>query len=293
VVDLRGEFRRGVVDDFVSAYREGRTPNPCIRCNERVKFHALERMADRMGIRWIATGHYARVERAEGGGEALLAASDRRKDQSYVLFPVSRGALSRLLLPLGELPKPRVRELARDASLPVASKRESQDICFVPGGNHAAFLERNGVVAIPGEVVDSAGRVVGSHGGIHRYTVGQRKGVGIASAEPLHVLSIDPRRNRVAVGRRDELPRRSFSVSALHWLVDPPGASFTAACMTRYRRPAAEAEVTLLPGGRGRVDLRGEGEVAAPGQAAVFYRDDRVLGGGWIESDPTPGEGEG
>jgi tRNA-specific 2-thiouridylase len=294
VVDLKGEFRRGVVDDFVSAYREGRTPNPCIRCNERVKFRALEEMADRLGIRRIATGHYARVERGDGRDAALLAASDRRKDQSYALFPISRGTLSRLLLPLGGLSKPRVRDLARLASLPVAEKAESQDICFVPGGDPAAFLEEHGISAVPGEVVDGEGRILGEHGGIHRFTVGQRKGIGIASAEPLYVLSIDPRRNRVTVGRREELSRRSFPVSSLHWLEDPPPEErFVAACMTRYRRPPVEAEVTLLAGGRGRVDLRGEGVVAAPGQAAVFYRDERVLGGGWIEPDPGPPEEEG
>lgn len=286
VPNFREEFADAVVDDFAREYQNGRTPNPCVRCNQFVRFDGLIRRADELGIDYVATGHYARVEwDASRGEHVLLKAVDPRKDQSYMLHTLRQDHLSRVRFPLGGMAKTETRRLAREFGLPVADKPDSQEICFVAGKNYKDFLRRYADVEDqPGQVVDLAGIVVGHHRGIHEYTVGQRKGLGIAASEPQYVIELRPLQNQVVIGSREDASSISLTCSRLSFTGQPPGGSFTCGVKIRYRTPERVAGVRFT--GRDSVEVEFAAPVwgAAPGQLAVFYDGDRVIGGGTIDS---------
>ncbi|RMH40511.1 MAG: tRNA 2-thiouridine(34) synthase MnmA [Deltaproteobacteria bacterium] len=285
VVDYEREFERRVVDDFVASYLAGETPNPCARCNEHIKFTPLLRRARALGCDALATGHYARLE-PDGDGWALRRGVDPGKDQSYFLFAMPASALGAVRFPLGGLTKDEVRAEARRLGVPVADKPDSQEICFVPDGDYAGFVERRARAAgrpLPraGDVVDRTGRVVGRHAGVHRYTLGQRRGLGaIGRGQPAYVVDLDAATNRVVVGPREAAARSTLRVRDVNWLAPRPAAPVDVLVQVRHRQTPRPARVSP-DGGGARVDLA-EPLVAAPGQAAVFYAGDRVLGGGWI-----------
>ena len=283
VIDLRQRFKELVIDDFVTQYAAGRTPNPCARCNERIKFGILLDMVDSLGADLLATGHYARIEQNEAGRFQLLKGVDSGKDQSYFLFGMKQEQLARTILPLGGLEKRQVRELAARFKLPVASKRESQEICFIPDNDYVHFLEKSGVVSSPGDLIDSGGNKLGSHGGIHQFTVGQRRGLGIAWKAPLYVTAIDRSTARVVVGPRDELSRNGLSARNCSWADLPPSGILKASCSIRYRQQPFPCVVQLHIDGRLVVDFLEMQQAVTPGQAVVLYDGERVLGGGWIE----------
>lgn len=277
-------FASGIMDYFTAEYAAGRTPNPCARCNQLVKFGLLLDRARELGADYLATGHYARICRDTDGIPHLLTAVNRRKDQSYFLFSLTREQLESIIFPLGEVKdKQVVRELAVSFDLPVAAKDDSQDICFIPGDDYIGFLESRGLRPQPGNFVLADGTVVGRHGGIHRYTVGQRRGMGIAWKEPLYVLSIDRDNDRVVVGPVEELYREGFTISGCNWIVPANSKEFTAHCKIRYRHHPVPCRVEILAAGRAKVTFPVPEKGVTPGQVAVFYREDEVLGGGWIE----------
>jgi tRNA-specific 2-thiouridylase len=286
-LDLRERFRRAIVRPFVSAYERGETPNPCVRCNGSFRFGELLRLAARVGAPRLATGHYARV--VEHRGRRLLArASDRSKDQSYMLGRLAPEVLERLWFPLGEQTKAQTRAVARAAGLPAAERLESQEACFLAGGDYRDFLSRHGLPVAEGPVVDLAGRELGVHSGYWRFTPGQRRGLGVTSPSgPLYALATDAGRNTVVVGSREALARRLVSVSpaTLHLPVERVEAKL------RYRSPAVAARVRPLARGF-ELDLDEPFYGVAPGQAAVLYEDDAIVGAGLIAGacDAAPGE---
>jgi tRNA-specific 2-thiouridylase len=292
VLNLERDFERDVVQPFVSSYLNGETPIPCVACNSRLKFASLDRLAVSLGCEKVATGHYARVEFDPTTKRyRLLRGRNEQKDQSYFLWELTQEQLSRALFPLGEMSKPEARDAARQHNLiGVAEKKESQEICFVPDGDYAGFIDRyleaeNATDRLPGtgEIVDTAGRVIGKHEGIHRYTVGQRRGIGIADEKPLYVVSIEPRKNRVAVGSAEELLSNEFTAAGVNWIsLDNPLEPVRADVRVRYRHTAAPATITPLPDARARVLFDEPQRAITPGQATVFYRGDEVVGGGWI-----------
>jgi tRNA-specific 2-thiouridylase len=278
-------FRREVMLPFADAYLAGRTPVPCVACNRRFKFGRLLERARALGAEAVATGHYARLADDPATGERqLLRGRDSDKDQSYFLFDLDQAQLARARFPLGELTKPEVRALARARGLATAAKPESQEICFVPGGDYAAVVEslRPGAAAGEGEVVDGAGRVRGRHRGVHHFTVGQRRGLGVGGPERLYVRALDAARNRVVVGGEGELAVRGARLEAVSWTGAAPSGPVEAAVRIRYRHPGAPARIEAPGDGSARVLFETPVAAVAPGQAAVFYRGDRVLGGGWI-----------
>jgi tRNA-uridine 2-sulfurtransferase len=288
VVDLRAEFSARVVDNFLSEYLAGRTPNPCVMCNREIKFDRLWQRARALEADFVATGHYARIERDAAARFHLMRAADESKDQSYFLFSLTQEQLSRTIFPLGATTKSEVRRRARALGLANADKPESQEICFVPDGAYARFVERHapGGALRPGRVVDSAGRELARHGGVHRFTVGQRRGLGIAAGEPLYVRAIDSLSGDVTVGTRGELGARGLLAREVS-MIDPGRWDAQGAAVEvkiRYRHPALAA--TLALGADGRAEVRfqsGAGPAVTPGQACVFYRGGEVLGGGFIE----------
>lgn len=285
VVDFREEFRRLIVDDFVDEYFRGRTPNPCIRCNEMVKFGILLGKARELGADYLATGHYARIEQDGAGVYSLCKGKDKGKDQSYFLFTLTQEQMSRILFPLGNLEKHEVRRLAERYELPVAAKSESQDICFVPDNDYAHFLEKErGGAHMSGKIVDVTGKVLGSHDGYYRYTVGQRKGLGIAWPHPLYVLGVDEGRREVIVGHRDELYSDGLTASGVNWSSSAPEGPLDVVCKIRYRHNPVACRVSPLPDNRVEVRFAEREKSVTPGQAVVFYDGDRVVGGGWIEN---------
>jgi tRNA-specific 2-thiouridylase len=285
VPNFREEMRHNVVDEFARDYVEGRTPNPCVRCNQFVRFDGLIGWADELGIDYVATGHYARVGWDDERGEyTLRKAVDPRKDQSYMLHTLGQAHLRRILFPLGDMPKTRTRELAREMGLPVAEKPDSQEICFVAGGNYREFLkEFAGVTDRPGEIVDTTGRIVGRHDGVHGYTVGQRKGLGIAAPDPRYVVELRPTENRVVVGDRDDVTSAGVVCSRLAWTGRVPEPEFNADVKIRYRSPEKRARITHA-GDCATVRFQEPVWAPAPGQLAVFYDGDRVVGGGTIDA---------
>lgn len=294
VLNLEREFERDVVQPFVQSYLSGETPIPCVSCNSRLKFASLDQLAASLGCDKVATGHYARVEYDETQQRyRLLRALNLDKDQSYFLWELTQDQLSRALFPLGEMSKPEVRQVARDHSLAVAEKTESQEICFVPDGNYAGFIERyleaeNSSERLPGqgEIVDASGAVVGQHAGIHRYTIGQRRGIGIAASEPLYVVNINAAKNEVVIGNQDELLSTEFTAAGVNWIAfDKPAGPVRAEVRVRYRHTPAAATITTFDGdsgGRVRVKFDEPQRAITPGQTTVFYRGDEVVGGGWI-----------
>lgn len=281
-IDLTDAFRRSVVDDFVETYRRGRTPNPCMVCNPRIKFGFLLEQARELGADWLATGHYARIVRDEDGRVHLLRSADRQKDQSYFLARVPRDRLAGALFPLGDLTKDRVREMAAAAGFSKTVRSESQDICFVPD-NYADFLAAAGVPSRPGEIVALDGTVIGRHDGLHQFTIGQRKGIGVPGPEPYYVVRLDRERNRLMVGGKEALLAGGCRVASVNWIVDPPESALEVRVRVRYRHQAAPARLTPLPGNRAEVQFETPQSAVTPGQGAVFYQNDEVLGGGVIE----------
>jgi len=277
VWNLEREFGERVIEPFHRAYLAGRTPNPCLRCNAFVRFDLMLRRVLDLGFDALATGHYARVLRGAGGRPELHAAVDTAKDQSYVLYHLDEERLGRIVFPLGELPKPEVRAIARSLALPVADKRESMEICFVPRGETAAYLARRLPVSA-GEVVDGRGRVLGGHRGTALYTVGQREGLGqLAEPGPWYVTAIDAAANRLVVGRREELATSRVELEDVRFVGEPPAGPLACEARLRYRARPLPAVYEA-----GVLELAEPFPGAAPGQAAVLYRDTRVLGGGTI-----------
>jgi tRNA-specific 2-thiouridylase len=294
VLNLEREFERDVVQPFVQSYLSGETPIPCVSCNSRLKFASLDKLAASLGCDKVATGHYARVEYdASANRYRLFRGRNFDKDQSYFLWELTQEQLSRALFPLGEMSKPEVRSVAREHALAVAEKSESQEICFVPDGNYAAFIDRyldaeDAAERLPGagEIVDQSGAVVGQHAGIHRYTVGQRRGIGIAGPQPLYVISLDATKNQVVVGHQEDLLGHEFTAAGVNWVAfEKPGefdGPVRAHVRVRYRHPPAAATITPIADNRVRVKFDEPQRAITPGQATVFYRGDEVVGGGWI-----------
>ena len=291
VLNLEKEFERDVVQPFVDSYLNGETPIPCVACNSRLKFASLDKLAASLGCEKVATGHYARVEFDEATNRyRLLRGRDPQKDQSYFLWELTQDQLSRSLFPLGELSKSDARQAARDSHLAVAEKKESQEICFVPDGDYAGFIDRyleaeQQTDRLPGagELVTAGGEVLGTHSGIHQYTVGQRRGIGISGARPLYVLNVDSQTNRVTVGYVEELLCDEFTAAGVNWIAfDNPTEPVRGEVRVRYRHTAAPATITPLKDNRALVKFEEPQRAITPGQATVFYRGDEVLGGGWI-----------
>lgn len=278
-LNFRAAFEREVVGPFADEYALGRTPNPCIVCNDRLKFADLLAKVKLQGAEFLATGHYARIERDSDGVPWLARGADKGKDQSYFLYRLTRAQMDSILFPVGELPKSEVRAIAERMGLSVAAKPDSQEVCFATEGDHARVVtERHPEAALPGDIVDESGTVIGRHSGIAKYTVGQRKGLGVGGGEPLFVLSIDPGKNRVVAG-----PRRSLRVTRViaDRIVWHAGAEEQVDAMVRYRMPARPARATF-DGQQLTVDFAEPLEGVSPGQAVVCYRGERVLGGGSI-----------
>ena len=286
VIECREEFRRVVVDGFCAEYFRGRTPNPCTVCNPRIKFMLLAKLARELSAIAIATGHYARVEGPHRSGRYVLrkgAASG--KEQSYVLYGLSQSQLSAARFPLGRWRKAEVRAQARKLGLRVHEKPDSQEICFIPDDDYGAFLSRCAPEKVrPGRIEDSSGKLLGRHAGVHRFTIGQRKGLGIAAGRPLYVLRIDPATATVVVGAREESFERSCLVQKVNWLSVPcPSGSIRALVRIRYAHAGAAALVEPLAGSDAVTVIFDEPQIAiTPGQSAVFYEGDMVLGGGVI-----------
>ena len=285
VLDYEERFREAVIDDFADSYLRGETPIPCVRCNERVKFRDLLDVARDLGADALATGHY--VRRVKGpGGSVLHRAVDGARDQSYFLFATTQEQLAYLRFPLGAMPKERVRAHAERLGLAVAAKPDSQDICFVPDGRYAGVIERlRPGAAEPGAIVDRAGRVLGRHEGIIHFTVGQRRGLGIAAPEPLYVLAVDAARHEVVVGPQAALLRNRVFTGPLAWIgsdMPAPGAARAVVARLRSSHPGAPARLVRKADGTAEVTLEEPEAATAPGQACVLYDADRVLGGGWI-----------
>lgn len=284
VLDARGEFEERVIGYFGREYRSGRTPNPCVVCNAEVKFAALLAYADELGAEAVATGHYARIERT-GGRALLLRGADRRKDQSYFLCRIPPRVLSRALFPLGGLTKDAARRISAERGLDLHQRPESQEICFLHGADYRAFLARTGAVAeSPGDILDMRGAVIGRHPGIARFTVGQRMGRWLPSAGRRYVVAIDPGRGSITAGEEADLLRPGCAVIDINWLITPaPAGPFRAFVKIRSAHPPAPAAVLPGPGGSAEVRFDEPQKAVTPGQAAVFYDGDVVLGGGWIQ----------
>ena len=285
VFDLQEEFSKCVIGQFIKAYQNGATPNPCIECNRHLKFSALLSRANELGLSHLATGHYAQIERDENGRYLLKKAADLTKDQSYVLYRMTQAELSRTVFPLGSMTKTEVREAAESFGFLNAKKRDSQDICFVPDGDYAGFIERaTGKVYPAGDFVDRAGNILGTHKGIIHYTVGQRKGLGLALPQPMYVCSKDVTENRVVLGLDRDLFSRTLTASDLNWIsIDPPSSPIRVKARIRYKQPEQWATVERIDADTVRVEFDEPQRAIARGQAVVFYDGDIVVGGGTIQ----------
>ena len=283
VVDHEAAFRETVIEPFIEGYLSGETPSPCIRCNQHLKFGALLDRAEAMGAAFVATGHYARIVHRDGGWR-LLKAADPAKDQSYYLFHQTQETMARTLFPLGHLRKPEVRELGRELGLHLSEKAESQEICFVGAQRYDAFIETAGRAPedAGGDIRHEDGRVLGRHEGAWRYTVGQRKGLGVAHASPLYVTRLDHATRTVWVAEDEALGGTALEARELSWRAEAPVAPFACSARIRARGNEAPCTVTPLEGGRAAVRFETAQRAIAPGQAVVFYDGDAVLGGGWI-----------
>ena len=287
MVDFRREFEERVIADFCAEYGRGRTPNPCVRCNERIKFGLLFERAKRLGAEIIATGHYARLDRDPATGRRLLRkAADPSKDQSYFLYALTQDELERTLFPLGGLSKTDVRRIARERGLPVAEKTESQEICFIPGDDYAGFLrERVPAAFQPGPIVSTDGRILGRHKGVAHYTVGQRKGMGIAAPHPLYVIAVDVENNTITAGPNESLYRKALVASGLNWIaIEKLDRPRDVRARIRYRQAESPARVEPAGPDRVRVEFDKPQRAIAPGQSVVFYEGDIVVGGGTIDA---------
>ncbi|MEJ2202221.1 MAG: tRNA 2-thiouridine(34) synthase MnmA [Desulfuromonadaceae bacterium] len=283
VVNFEKHFQRQVIERFCDDYFSGRTPNPCVLCNQVLKFELLLHRARELEADYLATGHYARIERQQARW-SLRKGLDPSKDQSYFLYTLTQAQMAQVLFPLGGLTKEEVRLEASRLKLRVAEKAESQDICFVPDGDYVRFLEEErGSGQLDGDIVHVSGQVLGRHQGTYRYTIGQRKGLGLSWSEPLDVVGIDVAKKQVLVGEQQHLAVAELKVREVNWIMLPPTEPLRCRCRIRYRHQEVPATVTPLADGRARVRLDTPQRGVTPGQAAVFYEGDRVLGGGWIE----------
>lgn len=292
VLNLEREFEESVVEPFIQSYLAGETPIPCVACNSRLKFASLDKMAISLGCEKVATGHYARVEHDEAANRyRLFRGRNHGKDQSYFLWELTQDQLSRSYFPLGEMQKEEVRDIAREANLYTAEKQESQEICFVPDGKYSEFIDRylehegrSAEAPAGGEIVNTAGETVGTHTGIHRYTVGQRRGIGIAHEKPLYVVQIERAKNQIIVGDADDLDSIEFTAKGVNWVAfDEPAEPVRANVKVRYRHEPAPATIHALPDARARIVFDEPQRAITPGQATIFYDGEEVVGGGWIK----------
>lgn len=291
VLNLEKDFEAAVVEPFVQGYLSGETPIPCVACNSRLKFASLDKLAQSLGCDKVATGHYARVEYdAEKNRYRLFRGKNHWKDQSYFLWELNQDQLSRAFFPLGEMLKSEVRDIARDANLYVAEKQESQEICFVPDGKYSEFIDRylahegrEDEIPEKGEIVNAKGEKLNEHSGIHRYTIGQRRGLGIAHEKPLYVVQIERLKNQIIVGEKEELDSMEFTAKEVNWVAfDEPSEPVRAEVKVRYRHEPAPATIYALPNNRARVVFDDPQAAITPGQATVFYNGEETIGGGWI-----------
>jgi tRNA-specific 2-thiouridylase len=284
-INFQKEFFDQVVRPFMNDYISGRTPIPCVNCNSGLKFHELVQVADRLEAAHVATGHYVSLEKDSTGRYQLRKARDLRKDQSYFLFNLTQDQLGRAMFPLGGYSKSEVRDIARRLKLPVAEKPESQELCFLQGETQGAFIQRHiPNLSLKGSFVDSDGAPVGSHNGIENFTIGQRRGLGVAIGKPQYVVGIDPENRTVKLGGYDDLLMRGMNVSGVNWLgIQQPDEMFTGSVRIRYKHE--ESTASIYPDGSNcRVEFAEKQRAITPGQAAVFYDGDLLLGGGWIDS---------
>ncbi len=294
VLNLEKDFEDSVVNPFIESYLSGETPIPCVACNSRLKFASLDKMALSLGCEKVATGHYARVEYDSAADRyRLYRGKNHWKDQSYFLWELTQDQLSRSYFPLGEMLKSEVRDIARGAELYTAEKQESQEICFVPDGKYSEFIDRylkhegrESEIPEKGEIVNLSGEVLNEHTGIHRYTIGQRRGLGIAHEKPLYVVQIERAKNRIVVGEKEELDRPSFIAKGVNWVsFDEPAEPVRASVKVRYRHEPEPATITAVEGGRAKIVFDEPQSAITPGQATVFYDGEEVVGGGWIEKE--------
>ena len=284
LVDMSGVFEERIVEDYVAEHEAGRTPNPCVRCNERIKFGAFLDRAEELGFDFVSTGHYVRTHRDDTGRWHLSRGLDRSKDQSYVLAGLTQDQLARSLFPVGGQTKAETRAHAERFGLPVAGKPDSQDLCFAPAGDAGAFVESRAPQLVrEGEVVDHEGNVIASHGGSHRFTIGQRRGLGVSTGARTYVLEVDTPANRVVVGPAELLSRRGLIAQNVNWIPGRPDGPFEAGVKIRYRGNEVEAVVEPLVAAGARVEFRSPQPAVTPGQAVVFYAGDEVVGGGTID----------
>lgn len=288
-VNAQESFRNTVVEYFLDGYKSGVTPNPCLACNRHIRWDFLLERALALGADYMATGHYARVEHPEGMAVRLFEAADKQKDQSYVLSVLGQHQLKHALFPLGDYTKPEVRQIASDLSLPAAQSKESQDLCFLAGEDYRQFLGRHAPeLALPGPIINSAGDHLGEHEGLANYTIGQRKGLGVSSPMPLYVLRKDQASNSLVIGGKEELGDREFVINQLDWIRgSSPQKNFDAEVKIRYKATKANSRISLLPDGRTQVRFEDPQRGVTPGQAAVIYAGEEVLGSGLI-SDTRP-----
>jgi tRNA-uridine 2-sulfurtransferase len=286
IVNFERQFEDTVIANFVREYAAGRTPIPCAHCNSDLKFSTLLDRARGFGADHVATGHYARVIRRGDGRWLLLRSADREKDQSYFLFSLTQEQLARAAFPVGDLTKPRVRDEARRLGLRVAEKPDSQEICFVPGGDYASFVaKKNPDVERGGAIVDEQGQRLGEHGGVHRFTIGQRKGLGVSAPAPLYVLKLEPQTGTVVVGPRAALEKTTLTASGVNWIAyDAPDEWVRVEAQIRHRHAPASGRVRALPGDGAELEFDAPQSAITPGQAVVLYDGDIVVGGGWIDT---------
>ena len=289
VVDFEPEFRELIINDFIHEYGCGQTPNPCVRCNRFIKFGLLLDKARELGAEYLATGHYVRSSSDSNGTCHLLMARNRHKDQSYFLFTLTQKRLQQLIFPLGEIEsKDEVRRLAREFGLPVAEKSDSQEVCFIPGDDYVAFLEGSGALTgSPGDIRHLNGQVIGKHQGTHRYTIGQRKGLGIAWSEPLYVVGLDTGQNCVVVAEQQHVFAGGLTADDVSWIQQPQALEFSSTCKIRYRHQPVDCQVKIVESGTCEVRFAERQKAVTPGQSVVFYQGSEVIGGGRIISALT------
>jgi tRNA-uridine 2-sulfurtransferase len=284
-INFQREFLRQVVQPFMEDYISGRTPSPCVHCNSGLKFHELVRVADKLRASHVATGHYARLQQDPvSGRHQILKARDITKDQSYFLFNLSQDQLARAMFPLGELTKKEVRELARKFQLPVAEKAESQQLCFLQGEQQGHFIQKRiPNLSLEGKVIDADGRTVAEHSGIHHFTIGQRRGLGVAIGEPQYVVSINPKNKEVRIGSNLELMKSAMSLERVNWIgIDSPQREIQGRVRIRYKHEESPATIRSM-GTVCHIEFASKQRAITPGQAAVIYDADLLLGGGWID----------
>jgi tRNA-specific 2-thiouridylase len=284
IVDLRSEFQNQVVDYFTHTYQSGKTPNPCLTCNPAIKFGILMEKARLFGATHLATGHYARIRASANGRMQLFRGKDPEKEQSYFLARLTQDQLASAVMPLGDYTKDQTRQIAREKGLQPAASQESQDICFIRSGGYSQFLKRQpGFSSHPGSIEDTEGNLIGQHNGLHRYTIGQRRGINCPASEPYYVVRLDTERNCLIVGFQHHLRTESCRVSHINWIAQQPSKPHDITVRIRYRHQAVKARLNPLDDTCAEVVFQAPQSAVSPGQGAVFYHGDEVLGGGWIQ----------